>query len=269
MQFDYKRDMEMVPQNTEHVLITGTTSGIGRGLMDFYIKRGAKVTAVNRRRDPDLESRYPSVQFHMIDVQDTRGIEGLIEDLAAHKNIPSTFILNAGINKVDNDTSFSIEAFREALNINLFGALNFAAPLIARWRELATTRVIAISSTTNYAANPFCLGYFISKKALTQSFEVFSEMYRNTNLQFKWVVLGPVLTPIATSSQKFPKIMLKIKDLFSVSVEQTAQALYDFSKSDRPCLIYPFRARILFRCLWLAQQLIPGFYRGRKTPLPK
>ena len=261
--------METIPQNTEHVLITGTTSGIGRGLMDFYTKRGAKVTAVNRRHDSGLESLYPTVQFHKIDVQDTPGIAGLIEDLATHGNLPSTFILNAGINKVDNDSSFAIEDFREALNINLFGALNFAAPLIARWRELSKTQVIAISSTTNYAGNPFCLGYFISKKALTQSFEVFSEMYRNTNLQFKWIVLGPVITPIATSSDKFPKIMLKIKDLFSVSIEKTAQTIYAFTKSSRPSLIYPVRARILFRCLRLAQQFIPGFYRGRKKPVPR
>lgn len=250
--------------NAEHVLITGTTSGIGRGLMDLYARNGAKIIAVNRRRDLPMESLYPNIRFMQVDVQDSQGIADLIADLAARNELPTTFILNAGVNKIDNDPLFSLQAFRETININLLGALNFVAPLITRRTQLPETRIVAISSTVNYVANPYCIGYYLSKNALTQSFKVFYEMYRDTNLKFKWVVLGPVLTKITSSSDKFPKIMSRIKDLFSVSVEKTAEVIAGFAASKRACLIFPLRARFLFRTMWLAQQLIPGFYRGRR-----
>ncbi len=256
--------MAFTQNDSSSVLITGTTSGIGRGLMDFYVKKGIKVFAVNRRQDAALEALYPTVEFHKVDIQDAAAVKKLIADLVDRKKVPSIFVLNAGINKVDNDEFFSLDGFREVLNTNLFGALNFVAPLVALRHQLPETKIVAISSVTNYAANPYCLGYYISKKALTQSFKVFCEMYRKTNLKFKWVVLGPVLTPIVSSSDKFPKIMTQIKNWFSVSVDRTVKAIAKFAVSNRVSMIFPFRARILFRGIWLAQQLIPGFYRGRK-----
>jgi hypothetical protein len=35
----------------KHVLVTGATSGIGKGLSERFVKAGIKVTAVGRRRD--------------------------------------------------------------------------------------------------------------------------------------------------------------------------------------------------------------------------
>ena len=41
----------------------------------------------------------------------------------------------------------------------------------------------------NYAGNPYGLGYYISKKALTACFDVWSGMYARTDLVFKQVAM--------------------------------------------------------------------------------
>ena len=60
-----------------HVLITGTTSGLGLGLLEHYYRLGVKVTAVNRRKTPNLEERFPNVHFRHIDVQNRTAIRDL------------------------------------------------------------------------------------------------------------------------------------------------------------------------------------------------
>lgn len=250
---------------TQHVLITGTTSGIGRALMEHYVKAGARVTAVNRRRDAAMEAAHPAVRFECVDVRDGKGIQGLISKLVQAGELPDLFVLNAGINRVDNDAVLDVDVYREAWETNLMGAMNFAGPLTAlkSWPHRIT--VIAVSSSTNYAANPYCLGYYVGKKSLTESFKILSNMYKGTNLDFRWVVLGPVPTGINTSSDKFPKIVIMIRDMFSVSVDRVVRSVAVFAQSGKRCLILPKRAYVLFQGIHLMQTLVPGFYSGRKT----
>ena len=98
--------------NIQSVLITGTTSGVGRALLEHYAKNGVKVISVNRRRGAELESRYPSVRFECVDVRSAEDVAELVRALAASGQLPEVFILNAGINRVDNDDSFQLSHYR-------------------------------------------------------------------------------------------------------------------------------------------------------------
>ena len=246
------------------VLITGTTSGLGRGLLDLYAG-AAKVISVNRRRDGVLEGRYPSVRFECVDVRSTEEVERLVRALAASGDLPDVFILNAGINRVDNDESFDLPLYREVMDTNLYGVLNFVAPLTRLSADHVERHIVAISSMVNYAGNPYGLGYHTSKRALTACFDTWVRMYAGTDLVFKQVMLGPVHTDIYTLGEKLPGWMVRTKDLLSASVDGTARAVARFAQNRRKKLIYPVRALPVFCAMSLAQRLIPGFFQGRKT----
>ena len=68
--------------NVRSVLITGTTSGVGRALLEHYVKSGVKVISVNRRRVADVESHYPSVRFECVDVRCAEDVDKLVRSLA-------------------------------------------------------------------------------------------------------------------------------------------------------------------------------------------
>lgn len=248
-----------------HVLITGTTSGIGRSLLNLYARSDVTVTVLNRRRVEELVVAYPHVCFHEIDVRDDKAINNFIDRAIKTNQVPDIFILNAGINRIDNDLAFNLEQFKEVFDTNFFGVMNFVQPLTKMGTTFPKTRIVAVSSMADYVGNPYCLGYFISKKALTASFKVLSGMYKKTSLQFGWVVLGPVHTSIYCTSEKFPKIMARIKHFFSVSQDKTALAIAEFAKSEKQQLIFPWRAFFLFQGMQLAQKLIPGFYRAQRS----
>jgi len=244
------------------VLITGTTSGVGRALLEHYARSDAKVIAVNRRRDPELEARYPSVRFECVDVRSADDVARLMGGLA---ELPEVFILNAGVNLVDNDESFELAAYRTVVDTNLYGVLNFIQPLTELPAGLVPRHVIAISSLSGYVGNPYGLGYHTSKKALTACFDVLSRMYSGTDLVFQQVMLGPVRTTMYTMADQFPAWMGWLKNAFSASVGGVVRAVSRFALTRRKRLFYPWQAVPLYLAMWLGRALVPGFFRGRKT----
>ena len=247
------------------VLITGTTSGLGRGLLEHYAERDVKVISVNRRRVAELEARYPSVRFECVDVRSAKDVDELVRGLSASGELPEVFILNAGINRLDNDEAFDLPLYREVIDTNLYGVLNFIRPLTALPAVRAERHVVAIGSMVTYAGNPYGLGYQTSKQALTTCFDVWSNMYRGTDLVFKQVILGPVHTSIHTMNDNLPGWMLRIRSFSSASLESTVRAISSFARSRRKRMIYPRRALAGFLGLRLLRWLVPGFFQGRRT----
>jgi NAD(P)-dependent dehydrogenase (short-subunit alcohol dehydrogenase family) len=249
----------------ERVLVTGTTSGIGRALLEHYAARGVQVISVNRRRVAELEARHPSVRFECVDVRSAPAVERLIDDLAARRELPDVFILNAGINRVDNDESFELAAFNDVLETNLYGVLNFVRPITCLPAGSTPRHVLAISSLASYAGNPYGLGYYASKRALTACFDVWARMYADTDLIFQQVMLGPVPTSIFTMAEQLPPWMVRIRNVFSASPANAARAISRFAETSRRKLFYPWPALPLFLGMGLCQSLLPGFFQGQRT----
>lgn len=265
--------------SAQRVLITGTTSGVGRALLAHYVDLGAAVVSVNRRRDPELEARFPEVRFECVDVRDAQAVEDLVQRLATAGGLPSVFLLNAGINAVDNDEAFDLDTYKRVVETNLYGVLHFVAPLTripragsenGRAHERREIHVVALCSMAGFVGNPYALGYFTSKKALISCFDVWAAMYEGTDLIFQQVILGPVPTSIFTIADRLPagrlsRLMVRVRDLFSGSLSGAVQAIGAFAVTRRRRLYYPARAVPLFTGMKVAQNLIPGFYQGRRT----
>ena len=247
------------------VLITGTTSGVGRALLEHYATSGMGVVSVSRRHVPELEARYPSVRFECVDVRDASAVQRLVDGLAETGELPDLCILNAGINRVDNDGSFDLTAYKSVVDTNLYGVLHFIGPLTRLPAGQRPRHVVAISSMAQYVGNPYGLGYFTSKRALTACFEVWSRMYSGTDLVFQQVMLGPVPTATHTMDEHFPAWMVRIRDTFSGSLDGAVRAVSEFALTRKKKLFYPWQAVPLYVGMWLGQTLIPGFFQGRKT----
>lgn len=249
----------------ESVLVTGTTSGVGRALLELYARRGVRVIAVNRRRVPELEACYPQVRFECVDVRSAEQVERLVRRLAELAELPDVFILNAGINCTDNDESFDLASFKSVIETNLYGVLHFVQPLTQLARGKTPRHLVAVSSMAGYVGNPYGLGYSTSKQALTTCFQVWSRMYTGTDLVFQRVMLGPVQTAMYTMHDTFPPWMVWLKNAFSASLDGTARAVSRFAATRSSRLFYPWRAVPLYLGMWLCQSLFPGLFQGRRT----
>jgi len=247
------------------VLITGTTSGLGRALLEHYAGAGVKVISVNRRRLEELEARHPSVRFEHVDVRSAEDVDALVRGLSDSGELPDVFILNAGINRLDNDEPFDLPLYREVLDTNLYGVLNFIAPLTRLPAAPRERHIVAVSSVVTYAGNPYGLGYRTSKQALTTCFDVWANMYAGTDLVFKQVVLGPVRTSIYTMEDRLPAWMVRMKRLASTSLDDAVRAVSRFAPTRKKKLIHPWRALAVFGLAGLARRFLPASVEGRRT----
>jgi NAD(P)-dependent dehydrogenase (short-subunit alcohol dehydrogenase family) len=221
---------------------------------------GWQITAVNRRKDRELEASFPDVEFLHFDVRDYKAVENYFEEANRIKQLPSVYFLSAGINKVDNLGDFSTETFREVLDVNLLGVLNFvgaALPYLKGQKAI----FVAASSTTNIFPNPNCLGYYVSKLGVYEMFRMMDRRYRVSGIRFKALILGPVATNIFASGKLASKIQAAVRDMITVSVDDLVGPAIRFIHSSKQAWFFPKSSCALFFALKVINTIVP-FYRG-------
>jgi len=254
--------------NTQHILITGATSGIGLGILKAYHKMGWAVTAVNRREDQDIEGQFQGVRFCHFDVQNLQAIKQYFDEASRSNQLPSVYFLTAGINHVDNLERFSIETFREVMETNLMGVLNFVSVALSYMPSAGQATFVAASSTTNLVPNPNCMGYYVSKRALYDIFKMMDRLHRNRGIRFKTLVLGPVATNIFGSAKLASKVQEAVRDLITVSVDQAVDPIVRFVQSRRQVFYYPKHSCLLYSAVRMATSVFPGLYKGSAPSSP-
>ncbi len=247
--------------DNRHILITGTTSGIGLGILKHYHAQGWTVTAVNRTQNDALEKQFPGTDFQHFDVRDLASVKKYFTEAAAKNKIPTLYFLSAGVNKVDNVGDFDLEIFKEVMDINYQGVMNFVAEALPRVQGRRAVFVGA-SSTTNLFANPNCVGYFVSKLAIYRTFKMMDQKYRASGIRFKSIILGPVATGIFVSGKLSSKLQATVRDVITVTVEESVPKIVRFIHSNCTAFYYPKLAVLLFITLRIINNLIPGFYKG-------
>ena len=234
------------------VLITGTTSGLGYELLEYYSKAGWNVIAVNRR-EPDDYKNFKNTNFKTLDITDSSAVGTLINELHDAEKIPDTFILNAGINKPDNIDRFNLLNFQEVLEINIDGVLTFVAEI--QKLNLSGRRIIAISSMSRIVPNSEHLGYHISKFAIKRFFDLAN--WSDPENQYKTVTLGPVKTNLNRYMRPQAKLQKWIFGLLEVDPKKAAKDLSRFFASNRKHTNYPLKALSFFVFVRLFMTFFP------------
>ena len=248
----------MIPKS---VLITGTTSGLGLGFLRHFAETGAKVTAVNRREDPEWASTFPRVNFAVLDITNYSQVLGLVSKLEAEGLGPDLFILNAGINLSDNVEAFEYLNFKNVLDTNLMGVMTFVGA--ANQLNLAGRTLVSISSTSNIVSNPGHVGYFLSKWALVSSFSIFHD--RHVGNLYKTVILGPVHTRIMRLYPPPEGFQGKLFNFLAVDVETVVRRCTRFFHGRSRVLYYPLGTCLFYLVVRALLCLFPFVYSGTKV----
>lgn len=127
-----------------HVLVTGTSSGIGRHLAEMFVSRGAKVSALARRTErlADLETSAAGgsgkIQTFTCDVTDAEAFHSVLERAVASFGAVNTLVNNAGISIVKPALEMALDDWKQVIDINLNGAW-IAAQAVAKSMAAAKT----------------------------------------------------------------------------------------------------------------------------------
>jgi short-subunit dehydrogenase len=159
------------------VLITGASSGIGRGLAIELARRGAKLGLVARRKEvlDDIVNEIGDKSANVLaisgDVQDASSMRVAAEQLQSQFGKIDVLIANAGIGGNDDPAQLDAAKFANVINTNVIGVSNSVAAVIPDMVKRGSGQLAVISSLAAYRGLPKSAAYCASKAAVSAMFE--------------------------------------------------------------------------------------------------
>jgi short-subunit dehydrogenase len=194
-------------------LITGASSGLGRGLAVAFAQRGVKVYAAARREAElaALAKDTPNIEPMVLDVSDADATFEAVQKLD-EKDPLDLVIANAGIGRPTPGKKLEWATVKQVMNVNVLGALatiSGALPgMVARDRG----HVVGISSLAAWRGLPKSGAYSSSKAALSIFLESLRVDLRKTNVAVTTICPGFVRTPIAENADHARPFQIETED---------------------------------------------------------
>ncbi|ASD69252.1 SDR family NAD(P)-dependent oxidoreductase [Pseudoalteromonas piscicida] len=180
-----------------NVLITGATSGIGKGLAEYYAKQSHQVTACGRNTEVlgELENSV-GVKSKAFDLTNRDEIEHNFKDI----NELDLVILNAGgCEYIDNPNQFDGHLFERIMNINVISIGHCLDVLLPKIK--AGGQICIVSSSSAFLPLPRAEAYGASKAAVSYLARTLTATLNDVDVTL--VHPGFVETPL-TDKNDFP-----------------------------------------------------------------
>lgn len=173
------------------IVITGTTSGLGKELVKvFSANSDCRIFAGYRNKD--LISEQDNIEYFYIDMTDNNSIKNAAEFIKSKTDKVDVLINAAGCVVAGPIEKINVDKLREQFNVNTFSHLELTQNLVD---VLENGRIINISSMSSFGHFPFISPYCASKRALDIFFNAF-ELENHRNIKVVSIKPGVIQTPI-------------------------------------------------------------------------
>ena len=196
------------------VMITGASSGIGRGVAVEIASRGANLGLLARREDllkeivDEARSRGVKAVAATADVRDAEAMREAAEHFRQELGPIDVLIANAGIGTADHAVQLKPEHVSEVIGINVLGAVNSVAAVAPEMVARGQGRLVAISSLAAYRGLAKSAAYCASKAALSSYFESVRIDLRDTGVGVTIIHPGFIKTALTSGREaKMPYLM--------------------------------------------------------------
>jgi short-subunit dehydrogenase len=165
------------PWKNKVVMITGASSGIGRGLATELASKGAKIGLVARRADAlrELQSDIEALGGRAFsapgDVRDAASMRDVADSITTELGSIDILIANAGIGTSTDGAEVSGEEVANVINVNVIGTANSVAAVLPQMVKRGQGQLVGISSLAAYRGLPRSAAYCASKAAVSAFFE--------------------------------------------------------------------------------------------------
>ncbi|HKB90785.1 MAG TPA: SDR family oxidoreductase, partial [Opitutaceae bacterium] len=177
------------------VLITGTSTGLGRTAAKYFAARGWNVVATMRRlADAGDLAELNNVLVGRLDVQDQASIADAIEAGIARFGRIDSLVNNAGFGLFGIFESTPREKIKEQFDVNVFGVMDVTRAILPHFRKNRSGTIINLSSGAGVFSLPMISLYCSSKFALEGFSEALSYELLDQGIVVKIVEPGGVVS---------------------------------------------------------------------------
>lgn len=218
------------------VLITGASSGIGRGLALAIANRGAKVGLMARRAETlneiaqEIESQGGTAVVVPADVQDDKSVRAAVEKLTERHGPVDILIANAGIGATTDAAQLEPNGVANVINVNVIGAVNSVSAVIPQMVQRGHGQLVAISSLAAYRGLPKSAAYCASKAALSAFFESLRLDLEPKGIDVTIIHPGFIKTPLTAGREAKMPFLMELDDAIAkiVSAIEKRKRSYAF-----------------------------------------
>ncbi len=163
---------------SQHIFITGVSSGLGHGLAKVYLEQGAVVYGCSRRVPEDLVAA--GLQHAVIDLSDAA--QGAVQATAFLDSVEclDLVVLNAGkLGQIRDLSATPLDDLRETMEVNVWS--NKWLLDVVFEQVPVVKQVVAISSGASQSGSRGWNGYSVSKSALNMLIKLYAGEAESTH----------------------------------------------------------------------------------------
>lgn len=183
-------------------MITGASSGIGRGLALELARRSARVGLVARRAEAlqEIVAEIKSLGGEAIalpaDVQNGAVVRAAAEHLRSELGPIDVLIASAGIGSTNDAAELRAGEVAGVINVNVIGVANSVAAVVPEMVAGGHGHLVVISSLAAYRGLPKSAAYCASKAAVSAFFESLRLDLRPRGIAVTIIHPGFIKTPL-------------------------------------------------------------------------
>lgn len=239
------------------IIITGTSTGIGFALAEYFGKKGHSVFGLSRK---NVESTY----FKTIptDITDNLQVQNAVSEILKTEKKIDVLINNAGMGMVGAVEDSTQEEILKLFNLNLVGSVQMMTAVLPSMRAQKLGKIMNISSIGSEMGLPFRGFYSASKSALDKVTEAIRYEVSPWNIAVCTLHLGDIKTKIAENrvktkvSEPYQKAFDKIYAIMNAHVDDGTE----------PAEVAAYIEKLLTKKSWKAHYYFGKF--GQKIGVP-
>ena len=209
-----------------NTLITGGSQGLGRVIAGHFLGEGANIIICARSekellaaRD-ELAKQFPAqkVLARTCDVSSEQQVKELVASALRELGSLHALVLNAGIYGPMGPTeSVSLEEWRRALDINLYGVLLPCRALIPHFKKTGRGKIVVLSGGGATNPLPNISAYAASKAAVVRLVETLAEELKGFHVDVNAIAPGALATRL-------------VDEVLAAGPEKVGAAFYEKNK---------------------------------------
>jgi short-subunit dehydrogenase len=200
------------------VLITGASSGIGRGLALALAKQGAQVGLLARRRDlldqivNEIAGAGGKAIAMAANVEDAAEVRAALEAFESKVGAIDVLVANAGVGATNDPAALDADQVARVLGVNVIGVANCVAAVVPGMVARGSGQLVAISSLAAYRGLPKSAAYCGSKAAVSAFFESLRLDLEPRGIDVTIIHPGFIKTPLTAGRQAQMPFLMELDD---------------------------------------------------------
>ena len=182
------------------ILITGTSTGIGKITAIYFTEKGWNVAATMRSIDKGADLlKFPNIKVLPLDVLNESSIQSAIAATIKTFGAIDVVLNNAGYALVGAFEAMTQEQIKRQFDTNVFGVMNVTRAILPYFRERKTGTVMTTSSMGGLITFPLYSVYHGTKWAIEGFMESLHFELKQFNIRVKNIEPGAIQTEFIAS----------------------------------------------------------------------